>query len=789
MRGRVQGVGFRPTVCRLATQLGLPGWVRNDDDGVLIALGGEAPRRARFLQALLAQLPPLAQVWSVSRESLPAQSFGPRFRILDSQLGRAQLPAAQVAPDAALCVACAAEVLDCSARRYRYPFTNCTQCGPRFSIMNGLPWDRSRTTMAKFELCDDCQTEYESQADRRYHAEPIACPRCGPRLQLWRSDGRAHSGDPLDAITSLLTRGEILALKGLGGYHLLVDATQAAAVERLRSRKRRTHKPFALMARDLALVEAYCAVSARERACLRAPSAPIVLLRARDPQPSPPLAAAVHPLPAPARPSYGFMLPMTPLHWLALQDMARPVVCTSGNRSEEPQVIDDAEVFERLAGIADWIVTHDRPIHNRVDDSIVRVVAERPRVLRRARGLAPGPLRLPAGFEAVARREAVWAAGADLKAAVCMSRTHDLVLSEHLGDLDDVQCYLAYQAQCARLSSLFEHRATRVALDNHPQSRAGAFARALAEERGLTTHEVAHHHAHFAACLADNGVPWDGRRRLGLIVDGLGIGETPGALWGCEVLVGDYRSVTRYGTLSQTALLGGDRAAREPWRCLYAQLRAAFGWSALESQYGDVPCVQRLRAKPRALLDQLLERELAAPPASSGGRLFDAVAAALGICFEAQSFEAQAAQALEALIDPNMLEEAVSERAAGAGYVLPVHSAPGQPLRQLDARALWPALLADLVRGEPAPRVAARFHVAFAAGLAQLCAEVARDAGDDLERAVALSGGCMHNAVLHERLQAELCALGFAVLTHGDVPANDGGIALGQALVALARLA
>ena len=798
VRGRVQGVGFRPTVCRLATQLGLPGWVRNDAQGVSIGLGGDAPLRARFLRALLAQLPPLAHVSQLSREPLSTETIeGAGFQVLDSARESGQPPAAQVTPDAALCVACASEVSDPGTRRYRYPFTNCTQCGPRFSITLGLPWDRSRTTMARFELCVDCLTEYECQTDRRYHAEPIACPRCGPRVQLCRSDGLALAVGPLDApaeVASLLMRGEIVAIKGLGGYHLLVDATQPSAVERLRSRKRRPHKPFALMARDLALVETYCSLTARERACLSEPSAPIVLLRARTAQPAIPLAEALYPLPALARPSYGFMLPMTPLHWLALQNMPRPVVCTSGNRSEEPQVIDDAEVFDRLSRIADFIVTHDRPIHNRVDDSVVRVVDGRRRVLRRGRGLAPSPLRLPPGFEAVAQREAVWAAGADLKAAVCMSRGDDLVLSQYLGDLDDAETYLQYQEQSRRLTALFEHRATRVALDNHPRSRSAELARELAAERGLCTREVAHHHAHFAACLGDNGVPWDGRRCLGLVVDGIGMGETPGALWGCEVLVGNYRSAVRYGTLTETALLGGDRAAREPWRNLYAQLRAAFSWSALEQRYGALPCVQQLRAKPRALLDQLLERDLAAPRASSGGRLFDAVAAALGVCFEAQSYEAQAAAALEALIEERALATAVCERAGSGGYRLPVQQRAGQALRQLDVRPLWPALLDDLLRHEPAPTVAARFHVGFAAGLARLCAEVLRDARaasapDEIEPVVALSGGCMQNVVLQQRVQAELEALGFEVLTHREVPPNDGGISFGQALVVLAQLA
>jgi hydrogenase maturation protein HypF len=798
VRGQVQGVGFRPTVCRLATRLGLPGWVKNDCDGVLIALGGDAQLRARFLDELLHALPTLAHVQEVLREPLDASAAStiPQtgFDILSSAVAEASAPEAQVLPDAAVCAACAREVLDPHARRYRYPFTNCTGCGPRFTIMHALPWDRSRSCMAAFELCEPCRAEYEAQADRRYHAEPIACARCGPRVNVARSDHGAFSleglgVDAVDAIADLLMRGAIVALKGIGGYHLLADATQAATVERLRSRKRRPHKPFALMARDLDVVSAYCELSAQERACLTGPSAPVVLLRGRTPQPAPALAPALHPLPEQAQRRYGVMLPMSPLHLLALQRMPRPVVCTSGNVSEEPQVIEDSEAFERLAGIADWIVSHDRPIHNRVDDSVVRVVAERVRVLRRGRGLAPASLPLPPGFEDIAARTCVWAAGADLKAAVCLSRKHDLVLSQYLGDLDEVRSYQQYMEQSGRLGALFQQRPQHIALDNHPQSRAAAYARGLAAQSGLVVHEVAHHHAHFAACLGDNAVPNDAPVRLGLILDGVGIGDRADALWGCEVLVGDYAEVERHGTLLPTALLGGDRAAREPWRCLYAQLRAAFSWQTLDAVYAALPCVEKLRAKPRPLLEHMLERGLGAPHASSCGRLFDAVCAALDVCFEAQSYEAQAAQTLEALVDPLSLRRAVSEHAAGAGYALPIRDA--QPL-QLDPRALWPALLGDLASHIPLPLIAARFQVALAAGLACLCAAVtnrAHSAGRPLERVVALSGGCMQNAVLHERLQAELEARGFAVLTHGAVPANDGGIALGQALVALARCA
>jgi hydrogenase maturation protein HypF len=546
------------------------------------------------------------------------------------------------------------------------------------------------------------------------------------------------------------------------------------------------------MARDLDVVTQYCEVSALEREMLESSAAPIVLLNAHAHGPRLPGVCQSAELPPTAAVHYGFMLPTTPLHVLLLQHVTTPVVCTSGNRSDEPQVIDDAEVFERLGGIADWVVSHDRPIQHRVDDSVVRVFAGRSRVLRRARGLAPAPLPLPDGFAEIAVHERVFAAGADLKAALCLSRATDLVLSQHLGDLDNAHAYAQYVAQSHALRDLFEVRPTRSVSDNHSASRAAEFAREFAEGAQVPHESVPHHHAHFAACLGENGVARSAEPMLGIVLDGIGAGDTTHALWGAEVLVGDYAHVERLGSLEATALLGGDRAAREPWRCLYAQLRAALSWQELAAHCDDVPSVQRLAGKPIAVLEQMLEHGLHAPLASSCGRLFDAMAAALGLCFEEQTYEGQAAQALEALVSAEALARACAERAAGQHYPLPIRTRTTHTplLHTLDPRALWLAVLADLANGQDHACIAARFHVALAAGFAELCDVIVQDRERScrpVRRQVALSGGCLQNACLHGRLDAELRARGFTVLSHALVPANDGGIALGQALVSLAR--
>ncbi|WP_137125087.1 carbamoyltransferase HypF [Roseomonas sp. HF4] len=752
VRGVVQGVGFRPAVWQAATALGLDGDVRNDAEGVLIHAAG--PPRA--LQALVARLraapPPLARVAAIEVSAWAGSSGANGFAILGSGAGAARTAAA---PDAATCDACAAEIDDPAARRHRYPFTTCTHCGPRFTILECLPFDRARTTMARFPLCTTCTVEFGSPADRRFHAEAIACPGCGPRLHFGALEGEAA----LEAAIALIAGGGILALKGIGGYQLACDAEDGAAVATLRARKRRRTKPFALMARDLDAVRALCHVSAAEAKLLASPEAPIVLLRARR------VPEGV----APGLDTLGVMLPTTPLHRLLLAPFATALVMTSGNLSDAPPETDDADARTRLAGIADGFLSHNRPIASRMDDSVARVLGGRTRLLRRARGYAPAPMALPPGF---APAPPILATGGQQKATFCLLREGEAVLSHHIGDLDEVATSDDFAAALDHYAGLFRHRAAHVAVDLHPGYVAAALGREIAARQGATLHPVQHHHAHVAACLAENGAPRDAPPVLGVVLDGLGLGED-GALWGNELLLCDYRAARRVGTLLPTALPGGDAAAREPWRNLFAQLDCAFGWAEVVARHGGLPIVARLRGKPVASLAAMIRHGVNAPPASSCGRLFDAVAAALGIGFDRVGHEGEAAM---------RLEEIAARRDVASPYPFAIGAAGDIPA--LDPAPMWAALLADLARGTAPALVASRFHRGLATAIVELGLAVAPQAGS-----VALSGGCLQNAVLHRWLEAGFRARGRRVLTHSLVPANDGGLAFGQAVIVAARLA
>ncbi|WP_270933178.1 carbamoyltransferase HypF [Falsiroseomonas oryzae] len=750
VRGVVQGVGFRPAVWQAATALGLDGDVRNDGEGVLIRAAG-APAAVEALLARLRDAPPsLSDI--VGIEVADTDAMLPRgFAILESDVGTARTA---VAPDAATCADCAAEIADPAARRFRYPFATCTRCGPRFTIVEALPFDRARTTMAGFPLCADCAAEYAKPSDRRFHAEAVACPACGPRLAFDAQRGEAA----LQAAIALLRRGGILAVKGLGGYQLACDATDAEAVARLRGRKRRETKPFALMARDLDAVRRLCLASEQEAALLASAPAPIVLLRRRHD-------ASLPEAVAPGLDTLGVMLPTTPLHRLLLEGFDVPLVMTSGNLSDAPPETDDAQARERLGTVADGFLSHDRPIAMRVDDSVARVLDGRPRLLRRARGYAPAPVTLR-GFDA----PPVVALGGQQKAALCLLRGAEAILSHHIGELDEATAAEDFERAIAHYAALFRHQPAHVAVDLHPGYRSAALGRALAERHGATLHAVQHHHAHIAACLAENGVLPGAPPVLGVALDGLGYGAD-GSLWGNELLLCDYRDARRVGTLRAAALPGGDAASREPWRNLFAQLELAFGWSGLLTHHDGLPIVARLAAKPVASLAAMIRQGVNAPPASSCGRLFDAVAAALGLGFDRVGHEGEAAARLEALA-----------RDTDDRVVYPIGMRhDGVPA--LDPAPMWAALLDDLARGVTPSAIASRFHRGLALAIVELGAAVAPEAD-----VVALSGGCLQNPLLHRLLVDGFAAQGRQVLTQARVPANDGGLALGQAAIVAARL-
>ncbi len=782
VRGLVQGVGFRPTVWRLARACGLVGDVRNDGEGVLIRVqpGVSAAPQAvdRFCHRLLAECPPLARIEAIERDRLADRLATDSFVISSSAATQVHTG---IVADAATCSDCATEIHDPANRRYRYPFTNCTHCGPRLSIVKGIPYDRASTSMAVFPMCPSCAAEYEDPGDRRFHAQPNACPDCGPRVWLIGADGtrldpaELGAADAVAAASRLLAEGRILAIKGIGGFHLACDAANGAAVAQLRRRKRRFLKPFALMARDLAVIRAHCRVSAQEAALLASPAAPILLLEAHPPRALDPSgymeAGGLAPQIAPGQTTLGFMLPYSPLHRLLLEDWDRPLVMTSGNLSEEPQCIDNLDATKRLADLADCSLLHDRAIVNRVDDSVVRVMAGAPRLVRRARGYAPAPLLLPAGF---AQAPPILAFGGELKNTFCLLRDGEAILSQHLGDLEDARTAREYEGTLALYLELFQQPPSLLAVDLHPDYRSTLIGRDWAVREELPIVGVQHHHAHLASVLADNGRALDAGPVLGILLDGLGYGDD-GTLWGGEFLVGDYRDYHRVGHLKPVALPGGAQAILEPWRNLFAQIESAAGWEAMRARYPDLGAVQRLEGRPLGVLRKLIERGLNAPLSSSAGRLFDAVAASLGLGVEPLAYEGQAAIELEAL--------AVGAWKEGMpGY--PFGTANGPSGAMLDPAPLWDTLFDDLACGVALELIAARFHAGLAEAIVGLATGLAEQQALDT---VALSGGVFQNRLLLEAVARGLRAAGLGVLLQHQVPSNDGGISLGQACVAAAK--
>lgn len=735
VRGQVQGVGFRPFVWQLAQRFNLRGHVLNDPEGVLIYVAGAA--LDAFEAALKSDAPPLARIDAV--ESQPHEfDPGAGFEIAASQGQGAQT---RVTPDAATCDACRAEIADPNERRFGYAFANCTHCGPRFTILNRLPYDRGQTTMAAFPMCADCAAEYDDPMDRRFHAQPVACAACGP--QIWLEDGaaRVEVPDVIEAAAARLRAGEVLAIKGLGGFHLACDATNAGAIATLRARKRRPAKPFALMA-PLETIRAHADVSAPEAALLCDSAAPIVVL-----------SKAGTPLPedlAPGQATLGWMLPYTPLHHLLAAALARPLVMTSGNLSGEPQVIGNAEARGKLRPFVDAYLMHDRDIARRLDDSVEQVSAQGPMVLRRARGRVPGTLPLPDGFEDTPQ---IAAYGGQMKSAICLLKDGQALLGHHLGELDDALTYDAFLQADADYADLFDHRPERVACDMHPDFRASQHARS----KRLPITEVQHHHAHLAACLGENLWPRGGGQVAGIILDGVGLGAD-GTVWGGELLLGDYHGFERRAWLAPAPQIGGDMAAREPWRNALARLDQA-GLSDWADALFDGKLLNMAR--------QAAQKGMNSPMSSSAGRLFDAVAACLGICPDRQSFEGEAAMRLEALA--HGARRPLSLNLPLAGSVL-------------DPAPLFAAMRRARAEGISCDDISAGFHHALARGFAAQARALVQSGR---AQAVALSGGCFQSKYLLEATCAALHDV--PVLIHTKTPANDGGLALGQALIAAAR--
>lgn len=796
IHGAVQGVGFRPFVFRLAHELQVSGWVRNDPHGVFIEVEGRRELLERFLVRLPAERPPHADLHTIEPTWLSAEGYE-GFSIMESRASAR--PTAVVLPDLATCSDCRRELFDAEDRRYRYPFINCTHCGPRFTIVRRLPYDRPHTTMRAFRLCRDCRTEYENPLDRRFHAQPNACPRCGPRIALWtpRGETRADGDSALRGAVTALEEGRIVALKGLGGFHLLVDARDGEAVRELRRRKGRDEKPFAVMVPDLAAARRQCHVPREAAELLASPEAPIVLLRRRSPEAVPTDLVAEEV--APETPYLGLMLPSTPLHHLLLADLGFPVVATSGNRSDEPISTDNLEALERLGAIADLFLVHDRPIARHVDDSVVFLAAGAPRLLRRARGHAPLPVRLTREVPAIL------ALGGQLKNTVALAVEEKVFLSQHLGDMDTPQSLVACERVIHDFLDLYDVEPVAVAHDLHPDyastRMAAEWAVRLAGDEPATVRQdpwerlitgaprtdgsatpgpvhralpqiaVQHHHAHLASCLADND---ELGRALGVIWDGTGYGPD-GTVWGGEFLLGSAAGYRRVAHLAPFRLPGGEAAVMEPRRVALALLWAIEGEAVLER---DLPTLDAFAPPEKRLLTQMLARGFHAPTATSMGRLFDGVASLLDL-HQKMVFEGQAAMAVEMLAEP---EE------TGA-YPMDLRTADGETgdggagdrSQILDWRPLIAALLEDRSRGTEPAVLAARFHNALVEG----AVVVAREVG---EERVALSGGCFQNRRLLEHLARRLHEEGFRPLLHRRVPANDGGLSLGQVAVAAARL-
>jgi hydrogenase maturation protein HypF len=743
--GLVQGVGFRPFVYRTATELGLGGFVANTSTGVTIEVEGWTETLEEFRRRLQEDAPVLARIDSCRAVECAATGEH-TFRIVaSSHDGRAET---LISPDVATCDDCLRELFDPNDRRYRYPFINCTNCGPRYTIVESIPYDRPLTSMKIFPMCPDCEREYHDPADRRFHAQPNACPRCGPRLVLHDGESVVEVSDPIEEVVAALRNGRIVAVRGIGGFHLVVDATNEAAVRELRRRKRREEKPLAVMSPDIESVRKFCELSPDEERLLHEHTRPIVLLRQKEGHPIAPSVALESRY-------FGVMLPYTPLHHLLLRGNFLALVMTSGNLSEEPIAIGNDEALARLKGIADLFLLHDREILQRVDDSIVRMSAGARRVIRRARGFVPHPLQLPQETAKV-----VLACGGELKNTIALTHGKNVFLSQHIGDLDNPLALSFYRETIKHLQRILDIEPELIAYDIHPEYLSTKYAQEL---EGLPKVAVQHHHAHLASVMAENGVS---KRVLGIILDGTGYG-TDGTIWGGELLVGDFESFERLVWLEPVPMPGGTAAIKNPWRMALSYLYHTFGDRFLG---WDLPPISHIAPEQREVLLHAIDKRINCPLTSSCGRLFDGIASLLGLCHEA-AYEAQAAIRLEMLASTAGAPTTLSE----PSKVMDV------TLGALPLRPIIEKTVIAIIKGEPREETAFAFHTDLAT--LWVSAAIAAREKTGVNR-VALSGGVYQNDVFLRLMVHRLQKEGFSVLTHREIPTNDGGLAVGQAVIA-----
>lgn len=745
IKGIVQGVGFRPFIYSIAIQNNLSGWVRNSSKGVEIEIMGDSLGIDNFISSIRNTPPPLSRIDTILIDEIAPNSFT-TFTILDSesQVGEF-LP---ISPDYSICDDCLRELFDPKDRRFRYPFINCTNCGPRFTIIKDIPYDRPKTTMASFRLCPECNSEYKDPLDRRYHAQPVACPTCGPNVSLIiKNDLVATGEDAIKSAQNMVQSGKILAIKGLGGYHLACDAANHLAVDQLRRRKKRSDKPFALMANSVDVISTYCALSAEEKALLESKERPIVILETNT-------SNNLSPQIAPGQSNLGFMLPYTPLHYLLLESSSenpKVWVMTSGNISDEPIAYQDDEAFQRLDTIADAFLIHNRDIHMRIDDSVTRIIQDNDYPIRRSRGYAPNPIIMPSNLPQIL------ATGAELKNTFCLTRDNYAFVSHHIGDLENYETLESYKEAIEHYQKLFRIEPVLIASDLHPNYLATRYANQRAENEKIPNIQIQHHHAHLASCLADN--QWEKEEDvIGLSFDGTGYG-TDGNIWGGEILVGNYRHYQRKYHLRYVPQPGGDISVRIPARMALSHL-----WEYKIEWDSTLPCVDSLCMEEKTALNVQLTRNINSPNTSSMGRLFDAVASLIGVKHKV-NYEGQAAIEMEALVDP-----------VESGFcLLPFENG------LIDPKPLFENLINDIYNQIPINKMASKFHNSIVHTSVEICKKIREE---DHLNTVALSGGVWQNKVLLEKTITKLKEEHFDVLYHHQIPTNDGGLSLGQAIIA-----